>query len=449
MKRILVIDDDDFIRSLLVTVLTKAGYKVIDAIDGETGLKLVEINLPDLVITDYKMPGISGMDVVTEIVRLHPGIPVIMLTAYGDVSLTIKAIQAGAYDFIEKPIKNWELIEAIQNGIQASIQSKSLTSVISPESRKAIEENLLAGKTPSMREIFKNIGRISLNRVNVVISGEPGTGKEQVARLIHFSGYNRNHPFVEFNCNSDDEQMLERELFGYAKGALTGISGEKKGKLELAGEGTLFFDEITELPLNLQNKILRLLQTGKYEKPGKTEPIDVEARIIAATSKDIEALVFEGKFLNDLFYRLNMFSLHLPPLRDRREDISELVNSMLHKLNRKLNKRVVKIEDGVAEMLKKYDWPGNIRELENTLTQALILSHGDVLEKKHILYAPTDFLVSTEKKIRLVPLSEIESEHIKTVLDAVNWNKMEASSILQITRPTLNAKIEKYGLLQK
>jgi len=430
----------------LVTVLTKAGYKVIEAADGESGLKIVEVNQPDLVVTDYKMPGISGLDVVTELVRLHPGIPVIMLTAYGDVSLTIKAIQAGAFDFIEKPIKNWELTDAIQNGIQASIKSRSLLNVISPESRKAIEENLLAGKTRSMREIFKNIGRLSLNRVNVILTGESGTGKEQVARLIHFSGYNRNHPFVVFNCNSDNDVILDHDLYGYSKGAIAGISGEKKGKLELSGEGTLFLDEVTELSMNLQNRILRLLQTGKFEKPGNIESLPVEARVIAATSKDIESMVVEGKFIKELYYRLKMFSIHLPSLRERKDDIPELLQSMLQKLNRKFNKRIVKIEDGVNEMLKKYDWPGNIRELENILTQALILSHGDVLERKHIHIVQPGLDANPEKRSNLVPLSEVEKDHIREVLYAVNWNKMEASSILKITRPTLNSKIEKYGL---
>jgi DNA-binding NtrC family response regulator len=447
MKKILIIDDDDFIRKMLASVISKAGFEVYEAPDGETGLKYVEIKNPDLVITDFKMPGISGLEVVTELVRTHPGLPVIMLTAYGDVSLTIKAIQSGAYDYIEKPIKNRELIEAIYNGIQASIQSKSLTKIISPEARKAIEDSLLAGKTPAMREIFKNIGRISLTNVNVMITGEAGTGKEQIARLIHYSGITREQPFVVVNCNSASEEILEHELFGYSK-ATSGGMREKKGKIELAEDGTLFLDEFQELTPNLQNSLLRVIQNNEYVKGGEDIPVPLKCRIITSTKSDIESLVSHGKFLQDLYFRLRVFTITLPPLRERIDDIPELLQNLLQKLNRKLNKRVHKVEDGVTGILKNYEWPGNIRELENILMQAIILSHGDVLERKNIILTLGNISSLAESSTRMVPLTEIEKEHIKKVLDAVGWNKMEASTILEITRPTLNAKIEKYGLKQ-
>lgn len=444
MSTILIIDDDDFIRGVLKSILKKAGYKVIDAADGEKGLQFVKQFQPDLVLTDYKMPGISGLEVLQEVVRKNPGLPVIMLTAYGDVALTIKAIQAGAYDFIEKPVKNHELLEAIQNGVKASDQSKSLKQVIAPAARKEIEENLPAGKTPAMREIFKNIGRISLNKVNVVITGESGTGKEQVARLIHYSGITREHPFLVVYCSSADEQKLERELFGYSNGQET---GNAKGKLELVGEGTIFIDEFPDMPERLQKKLFRAFQNGEFEQPGNPHPISLNARFIVATNKDMDAILLENRFSKDLYYRLKMFSIHLPPIRERKDDIPELVQSLLIKLNRKFNKHVVKVEDGVIDLLKSYNWPGNIRELENTLIQAMILTHGDVLEKKNIP-ALRKTSGSTEKPgaAYLVPMSEVEKEHIRNVLNAVNWNKMEASGILQITRPTLNKKIEKYAL---
>jgi len=447
MKKILIIDDDDFIRKMLVSVIQKAGYEVFEAPDGETGLKYVELKNPDLVITDFKMPGISGLEVVTELVRTHPGLTVIMLTAYGDVSLTIKAIQAGAYDFIEKPIKNRELIEAIENGIQASIQSKSLTKLISPEARKAIEDSLLAGITPAMREIFKNIGRISLTRVNVLIAGEAGTGKEQIARLIHYSGITREQPFVVVNCNAASEETLEHELFGYSKVTSNGVK-EKKGKIELAEDGTLFLDEFQELTTNLQNSLLRVIQNNEFIKQGDDLPVPLRCRIITSTKSDIESLVNDGIFLKDLYFRLRVFTITLPPLRERIDDIPELLQNLLQKLNRKLNRRVHKVEDGVTGILKNYEWPGNIRELENILLQAIILSHGDVLERKNIILTLGNVSSPTESSTRMAPLSEIEKEHIKKVLDAVGWNKMEASTILEITRPTLNAKIEKYGLKQ-
>lgn len=447
MSTILIIDDDDFIRNVLISVLRKAGYKVIDAADGESGLLSVHENQPDLVLTDYKMPGISGLDVVQELVRTNPGLPIIMLTAYGDVALTIKAIQAGAYDFIEKPVKNHELLEAIQNGVKASAKSKSLKRVIAPEARKEIEENLPAGKTPAMREIFKNIGRISLNNVNVMITGESGTGKEQVARLIHYSGINREHPFMIVFCNSADEQKMEYELFGFAKDAFPGMEDERKGKLEMAGEGTVFINDFQELPKKIQNKLLRAFQNGEFEKPGDPNPIPLNARFIVATDKNVESMLTNDTFSKDLYYRFKMFSIHLPPIRERKDDLPELVQSLLMKLNRKLNKHISKVEDGVIELLKTHDWPGNIRELENTLIQAMILTHGDVLEKKNI--PAFDQAIKPNKptsKIQLVSMDEVEKVHIGKVLNALNWNKMEASKVLQITRPTLNKKIEKYNL---
>lgn len=442
---ILIIDDDDFTLSLLATVLSRAGYRVTKAGNGESGLYQLEKEVPDLVVTDYKMPGMSGLDVLREISRKRTGLPVIMLTGHGDVGLTVKAIQAGAYDFIEKPIKNYELLESIQNGIRASVQSQSLSSVISPHAKKAIEENLLAGKTPAMREIFKNIGRISLSNVNVIITGEAGTGKEQIARLIHYSGINRDHPFISVNCHSAEEELLEQELFGFS--SLSGNSGsKKKGKLELAGEGTLYLDEFTQMSMRMQSKILRVLQNQCFEKPESGEIIPVKARFIAATKEDIGRLITHGEFLADLYYHIKVFRIHIPPLRERKEDIPELLKILLGRLNRRLNRHVLKVEDGVEAALKNYNWPGNIRELENILVQALILTHGDVLELKNISIENEGNTQQRKTLQNLVPLSEVEKEHILNVLNAVGWNKVEASGILQITRPTLNAKIKKYLL---
>jgi DNA-binding NtrC family response regulator len=449
MKKILVIDDDEIILLLLNNLLKKAGYDVMTANDGESGLIVAKSRNPDLVVTDYKMPGISGLDVVQEMGRSHPGIPVIVLTAHGDVSLTIKTIQAGAYDFIEKPIQPKELLEAIRNGIQASIQSQSLTETISFTARKAIEDNLLAGKTPVMREIFKNIGRISLNNMSVLVTGETGTGKEQVARLIHYSGITRDHPMLVVNCSAADEEQLEQEIFGWGKGSPDSNRKERPGKIEQAGSGTLFIDEFPELSINLQAKLLRYLQEMAFVKENEEHSKRIQARIIASSNKDLEDLVEEGKLLKGLYYHLKVFHIVLPPLRKRLEDIPELLSHLIQKLNRKLNKNIVKIEDGVVEMLKNYDWPGNIREMENVLTQAIILSRGDVLEKEHIHLDLRDKVLSRLDYKNLVSLAEVEKEHIRIVLKAVKWSKLEASGILEITRPTLNAKIEKYNLTRE
>ena len=445
MNKILAIDDDSIIRTLLTNILSKAGYEVITAADGESGLELAATTNPDLVVTDFQMPGLTGLDVVTELQRTQPGLPVILLTAHGDVALTIKSIQLGAYDFIEKPIQMQELLDVIRNGLEVSRQSRNLTEAISPEIRKAIEDNLLVGKTPVMREIFKNIGRISLNKVNVLVTGETGTGKELIARLIHFSGITREHPLVVVNCSTLNEGLLEHELFGYTLGAFPGAMNDKKGKFEQAGEGTLLLDEISELTDNIQTKLLRVLQELEFEKPGADDPLPMKARIIASTNKDLEALVRAGKFREELYYRLKVFTIALPPLRNRKDDIGELVKHFMGKLNRKLNKRVLKIGDGVLDMLKNHDWPGNVRELENTLMQAFIMTRSDVLEKEHIVLMTSPEGAGGDP-FELKSIADIEKVHIQKVLDKVKWNKQEASRILEITRPTLNAKIDKYGL---
>lgn len=446
MSKILAIDDDSIIRTLLSNSLSKAGYAVTTAADGESGLKKAATEKPDIVITDYQMPGLSGLDVLSELKKTQPGTPVILLTAHGDVALTIKSIQLGAYDFIEKPIQMQEVLEIIRNGLEISRQSQTLIETISPEIRKAIEENQLVGKTPVMREIFKNIGRISMNNVNVLITGDTGTGKELIARLIHFSGITREHPLVVVNCSSLNESIFENELFGYEVGAFPQALTSKKGKLELAGEGSIFLDNISDLSESMQTRLLRVLQEMEFEKPGAAGLIPLKARIIASTNKDLEELVSAGKFREELFYRLKVFTIALPPLRRRKDDIEELVKHLVQKLNRKLNKRILKIGDGVIELLKEHSWPGNVRELENTLMQAMIMTRSDVLEKEHIVLNDQHQSEQANDESILVPISAIEKVHIKKVLDKLNWNKLEASKVLEITRPTLNAKILRYGL---
>lgn len=446
MSKILAIDDDSIIRTLLSNSLTKAGFTVITASDGESGLRKAATEKPDIVITDYQMPGLSGLDVLNELKKTQPGTPVILLTAHGDVALTIKSIQMGAYDFIEKPIQMQEVLEIIKNGLEISRQSQTLIETISPEVRKAIEENQLVGKTPIMREIFKNIGRISMNNVNVLITGDTGTGKELIARLIHFSGITREQPLVVVNCSALNEAIFENELFGYEAGAFPQALTSKRGKLEIAGEGSIFLDNISDLSEAMQTRLLRVIQEMEFEKPGAADLIPLKARIIASTNKDLEELVSAGKFREELFYRLKVFTIAMPPLRRRKDDIEELVKHLMQKLNRKLNKKVLKIGDGVIELLKEHNWPGNVRELENTLMQAMIMTRSDVLEKEHIVLNDQHHSDQANDESILVPISAIEKVHIKKVLDKLNWNKLEASKILEITRPTLNAKILRYGL---
>lgn len=454
MEKILIIDDDKIISLMLKKMLLKDGYTVIEAEDGEHGLEMVKKEHPDLVITDFQMPGIDGLEVLSEIQKLKTNLPVILLTGFGDVVLTIKSIQLGAFDYLEKPISPVQLKSTIQLALNSVKSSNSLTEVFHSDlsSKSMIEDNILVGKTSQMKDIFKNIGRISMNKVNVLIQGDTGTGKELIARLIHFSGITQDKPLVVVNCSALTESLLESELFGHVKGSFTDSIRDKKGKFELAGEGTIFLDEISEISLNTQVKLLRVIQELEFEKVGGEATIPMKARIIAATNRNLEKLIEQGKFREDLYYRLKVFTINLPPLRDRKEDIRDLVIHFLHKLNKRFNKNVVKIGDGVIEMLQQHYWGGNVRELENTVLQAIIMSKNDVLEKENISlnvrsHDHTDIEKEPEMP-RFRSLSDLEKYHIKCILDETKWNKLEASRILDITRPTLNAKIEKYNLVQ-
>ncbi|MBP9585209.1 MAG: sigma-54-dependent Fis family transcriptional regulator, partial [Bacteroidales bacterium] len=428
-------------------------YEVFEAEDGAQGLESFKANKPDLVLTDYQMPVMNGLRVLSEIRNLQPAVPVIMLTGFGDIALIIKSIQLGAFDFLEKPINTPQLKEVVASALNSVISSKKhdqvLTEGISID--KKIQENILIGRSPQIKDIFKNIGRVSLNKVNILIEGESGTGKELIARLIHYSGITRDKPLVVVNCSALTETLLESELFGHEKGSFTGSLKTKKGKFELAEDGTIFLDEISEISPNTQVKLLRVIQELEFERVGGETTLPMQARIIAATNKKLEKLIEEGKFREDLYYRLKVFTVQLPPLRERREDIKDLTIHFLTKLNKRFNKNVTKIGDGVIEMLQQHTWPGNVRELENTIMQAIVMSKNDVLEVENIKInqRATEGSQEFNQKFELRSLADIEKDYIKRVLDEVRWNKIEASRILEITRPTLNAKIEKYKLEQE
>ena len=453
MEKILVVEDDKISRRIIREILSRSGYEVFEAEDGAQGLEAFKANKPDLVLTDYQMPVMNGLRVLSEIRNLQPAVPVIMLTGFGDIALIIKSIQLGAFDFLEKPINTPQLKEVVASALNSVISSKKhdqvLTEGISID--KKIQENILIGRSPQIKDIFKNIGRVSLNKVNILIEGESGTGKELIARLIHYSGITRDKPLVVVNCSALTETLLESELFGHEKGSFTGSLKTKKGKFELAEDGTIFLDEISEISPNTQVKLLRVIQELEFERVGGETTLPMQARIIAATNKKLEKLIEEGKFREDLYYRLKVFTVQLPPLSERREDIKDLTIHFLTKLNKRFNKNVTKIGDGVIEMLQQHTWPGNVRELENTIMQAIVMSKNDVLEVENIKInqRATEGSQEFNQKFELRSLADIEKDYIKRVLDEVRWNKIEASRILEITRPTLNAKIEKYKLEQE
>ncbi|MGE5429463.1 MAG: sigma-54-dependent transcriptional regulator [Syntrophomonadaceae bacterium] len=447
METILVIEDNDIMRATLRIFLSELNSRLIFAEDGERGLELLEKEHPDLVITDLMMPGINGIEVLRKVKEFDRNIQILIVTAFEDLNSTIKAMQMGAYDYIRKPLEFDQFITTVKRALECSVLSERVSIAISEDSNDFRIENSIIGNHPSMHELYKRIGKVSVNRVNVLIQGESGTGKELITKVIHYSGITKDSPFVAVNCTALSESLLESELFGHVKGAFTGAIRDKKGKFELAGDGTIFLDEISEISPSLQVKLLRVLQEKEFEKVGGETTIPMRARVVAATNKNLSELVAKGQFRNDLFYRLQVFTIDVPPLRERKDDIPNLVVHFLMKINKELHKNVNKVPYDVMEMLSSYEWVGNIRELENTLLQAVVLAKGDVLEKEYILLQNNHNRGAFENHEKAnLSLAEIEKEHIKLVLNTVKWNKEKACRILGITRPTLNARIEQYSL---
>lgn len=444
MKKILVIDDDHSIRETLTNYLKKQGYQIFSAENGATGIETVEKEHPDLVITDIKMPLMNGFEVLKKVKKIDSKIQVIIITAFDDMHTTVKAMQQGAYDYIEKPLEIDRLKIVIKRALGNKELSDQLLSLL-PEEKFQIE-NTIIGKTSLMKEVYKKIGQVSNNRVTVLVQGESGTGKELVAKAIHYSGITKNLPFVPVNCTALTETLLESELFGHVKGAFTGSIRDKKGKFEIAGEGTILLDEISDISPNLQVKLLRILQEREFDRVGGETMIPMKARVIAATNKNIAELVKQGKFRDDLFYRLEVVSINVPSLRERVEDIPLLVKHFLAKINNELHKNVNKVPDEVIEMLKTQYWVGNVRELENTLMQAVVLSKDDVLNKENILLRKYDEEEIVPSKLAEMSLSKIEEKHIQRVLDFVKWDKDKACKILGISKPTLYSKIKLYDI---
>jgi DNA-binding NtrC family response regulator len=448
MDKILIIDDDQSIRETLFNYLSRKDYAVSSAEDGEEGFEKIKKEHPDLVISDIRMPKLDGLTLLGKIKDYDSQINVIIITAHDDMHSTVKAMQLGAYDYIEKPLELERLKLTITRALENKHLSDKLASFTEEKAGEYTVENLLIGKSHKMKEVYKKIGQVSSGNVTVLVSGESGTGKELVAKAIHYNGYNKQHPFVAVNCTALAESLLESELFGHVKGAFTGSIKDKKGKFELAGEGTIFLDEISEISSKLQVKLLRVLQEKEFERVGGETLIPMKARIIAATNKNLTELVKQGKFRDDLFYRLNVVNIELPPLRERTEDIPILVKHFLSIINHKLHKEVYKVPDDVLELLKNHYWVGNVRELENTLMQAAVLASGDVLLKENILLHQPKKMECSENNLASLSLADIEKIHIERVLNANKWDKQKASEVLGISLPTLYSKINAFKIVK-
>ncbi len=442
MKSVLVIDDDPLIRKTLSSYLSKKGFEALVAEDGEEGLQKYEEHIPDLVILDIRLPDVDGLEVLGRIREKNPNASIIIMTAYDDMKTTIEAIKLGAFEYLVKPLDYVELDLTIDKAFQIRSLEDKVSYLLEEKQKEYTIDNII-GRSVKMREVFKLIGSVANTRTNVLIQGESGTGKELVAKAIHYNSPYRGEPFIVINCSAITDTLLESELFGHVKGAFTDAVYETKGKFEIAGKGTLFLDEIGDISANLQSKLLRVIETRDFMKVGGEKILKTEARIIAATNQDLKKLIEIGKLREDLYYRLKVVEIALPPLRDRKEDIPELVAYLLEKINRDLRKNVRKVPPEVMKTMMNLPWEGNVRELENALIRGVILAKGDVILDENLA------LEIGDKKLypkQLVPLKEVEKDYIQHVLKATKGNKTRTSQILQITRPTLDKKIKEYKL---
>ena len=454
METILVVDDEKNYLLVLSAVLEEEGYEVLTAQGGFEALEIHKASDLDLVLTDMKMPGMDGMEFLERIKAYDPDLPVIMMTAHGTVDKAVEAMQKGAYTYVLKPFDNERLILYVKKavaGFQVVKENRRLRHAAESQYRLG---NII-GKSKPLRDVFETIQKVAPSNATILLEGESGTGKELVAKAIHFNSPRRDNPFVAVNCSALAESLLESELFGHEKGAFTGAIASKKGRFELAHGGTLFLDEIGELSANLQVKLLRVLQEKVFERVGGIRPITVDIRVIAATNKTLSEERIAGRFREDLFYRLNVVYIVIPPLRDRREDIRLLVDHFIAKYagDRKSAVPVKGVSQDVDRLFYEYSWPGNVRELENVIERAMILCPNDIIAAEDL---PKGFKRNVDNALHLdgiaagaklyETLEMVEKTMIERALKLTNNVQSHAADILGIGKSGLNQKIRKYNL---
>jgi DNA-binding NtrC family response regulator len=452
--RILVVDDDAVARDLLVEALQKDGYRVESVACGADALARGRAVRFDLILTDIRMGAVDGFAVLREIRAISPDTSIVLLTAFGSMEGAIEAIKQGAYDYLAKPFKKEEIGLVVRRALE---HSRLLRENIRfrEELRERHDPSPLVGSSPPMLEVYKLVARVAAGKSTVLLEGESGTGKELVARAIHTNGPRRDGPFVPVNCAAITETLLESEMFGHERGAFTGAVGAKEGLFEVAHGGTIFLDEIGDIASALQVKLLRVIQEQEIRRVGGTASIKVDVRIIAATNRDLGSLVNQGRFRKDLFYRLNVVRIVLPPLRERREDIPMLAHHFLQKLTGGTAQPIRGLVPETMALLQAYSWPGNVRELENVIERAVSLSHGPLILPSDLpdlvlTVAPsvtTDLVSqSREQGERLPTLEEVEKQHLIQVLRETGGNKARAAKILGIDRRTLYRMAERFGV---
>jgi len=454
-KRILIIDDEENFRHMLSVILRKEKYDVETASNGEEGLQKVTDSAFDQILCDIRMPQMDGLEFLKEVQKTGANVTIIMMSAYGTVDTAIEAMKLGAYDYISKPFKPDEIILTLKKAEERE-RLRRENEFLRKEIKKEFSFENIVSKNEKMQKIFDVIKKVAQYKSTILITGESGTGKELVAKALHYNGDRSHNPFIPVNCGAIPENLLESELFGHEKGAFTDAIRTKKGLFEEADGGTLFLDEIGELPLQLQVKLLRVLQDGEIRRVGDSKAIKIDVRIIAATVKDLVKEVNEGRFRDDLFYRLNVFPIHIPPLHERKEDIPLLVTHFINKYGLLLNKNMLGINPSALDVLMNYRWFGNVRELENTIERAIVLADESNIELENLPVEIREY----KEKVELASL--VEEEHsikkaskileinlIQKALKKTRGNHTQAARLLEISHRALLYKIKEYEIVEK
>ncbi|MDR2862129.1 MAG: sigma-54 dependent transcriptional regulator [Syntrophobacterales bacterium] len=453
MHRILIVDDELNMRLVIKAMLTKAGYDVFVAEDGLKAIGILKEADISVIVTDLKMPRLDGMGLLERVTKEYPAIPVIIITAYGTVTTAVGALKNGAFDYVTKPFDQDDL----RNIIKKAVRTRDLNQKEVIWASEEIERYGIVGASTSMLEIYESIRQVAPANTAVLITGETGTGKELIAQAIHKSSPRKDNPFIKINCGAITEHLVESELFGYEKGAFTGAAMTKPGRFELAHSGTLFLDEIGDLPRDMQVKLLHVLQNQEFERVGGLKTIKIDVRIITATNKNLQQEVREGRFREDLFYRLNVFPIHLPPLRERQDDIIPLVDYFLERNSQKLGKSIQPMADEIKEIFRQYPWPGNIRELDNMIERLILMAKDNRIDAADI---PEEIRYSMEisplspEALSEKPLKNLVKDHTEDVerqliikiLEECGQNVTKTAQQLGCSRKGLQLKMIKYGL---
>ncbi len=453
MQRVLVVDDEESVCQMLCDLLEAEGYRVSAAVHASRALEYLKGEDINAALVDIRMPDVDGLEFITRVQEDGYSLPIILMTAYGTTDTAIQAMKLGAFDYVLKPFNIDELLLTVKKAVEVDRMAREVKALRQELAGKAPGEKIeeLIGRSPAMQEVYKQIGKVADTDYTLLILGETGTGKELVAGAVHRNSRRKDGPFVRINCAAIPENLLESELFGYEKGAFTGAANKKLGKFELAQGGTLFLDEISEMPLGMQVKLLRVLQEKEFERVGGTRTVKVDARIVAATNRDLSQMVHEGLFREDLYYRLNVVTIQVPPLRERKEDIRLLAAYFTQGAAAKLGKPVHGVSEEAVDVFQAYDWPGNVRELKNICERAVVLARG-VLVTRDELPVTLQPGFRQEAGIRWVGqtlqeiLSDVERNIILHALKEHNYNRTKTSQALGISRRTLYGKIKEYGL---